>query len=176
MSEERIVVKKGRIITTRKGQFVLRLANKIFSELKPYCKKIEFVGSIRRGSKNPIDIDLAVIPKDKIKIEEILKKRGKLIRHGEKVISYLIEGVQIEVYFTSAESWGAALLTYIGPSGHSIGIRMYAKRKGFKLNQYGLFKGNKKIAGKTEREIYNALGKRYKSPEEREKEYSKTEK
>jgi DNA polymerase (family X) len=165
MPKKRRVIKKGRLVITRNGPFVLKLANRIFSDLKPYCRRIEFVGSIRRGEKNPVDIDIAVIPRDKDKIEEVLRKKGKLVRHGEKLISYLVEGVKIEIYITSVDSWGAALLTYIGPSGHSIGLRIYAKKRGLKLNQYGLFRGTKKIAGKTEKEIYRALGKKYKRPE-----------
>ena len=167
--EKRRVVKKGRVVITRKGKFVLKLADKIISQIKPYCIKIQLVGSIRRGEQNPIDIDLLVIPKKngKQNIEEFLSKKGKLIRHGEKVVSYNIEGVQIEVYFTTSDSWGAGLLTYTGSSGHNIGLRMYAKKKGLKLNQYGLFKEEKKIAGRTEKEIYSALGKEFKKPEER---------
>jgi len=167
--EKRRVVKKGRVVITRKGKFVLKLADKIISQIKSYCIKIQLVGSIRRGEQNPIDIDLLVIPKKngKQKIEEFLMKKGKLIRHGEKVISYSVEGVQVEIYFTTKNSWGAGLLTYTGSSGYNIGLRMYAKKKGFKLNQYGLFKGEKMIAGKSEKEIYASLGKKFKEPEER---------
>ena len=168
--EKRRVLKKGRVVITRKGDFVLKLANNIVKKLKPYCKKIEIVGSIRRGEKEPIDIDIVVIPKNKQSkgdIEKIISKNGKLVRHGEKVISYLIEGVKIEIYYTDVGSLGAALFSYTGPSGLGIGMRMYAKKKGLKLNQYGLFKDKKKIAGKTEKEIYDILGKEYKKPEKR---------
>ena len=164
------VIKKGRVVITRKGSFVIKLADKIVSKLKSFCKKIQIVGSIRRKEKEPIDIDIVIIPKNKKskeEIEKVLFDKGKLVRHGEKLMSYIVQGVKIEIYFTDADSWGATLLSYTGPSGSSIGMRMYAKKKGLKLNQYGLFKGGKKIAGKSEKDIYDALGKKFKKPEDR---------
>ncbi|MDD5192821.1 MAG: hypothetical protein PHH54_02465 [Candidatus Nanoarchaeia archaeon] len=164
---ERRVLKKGRIVITRKGSFVLKLANSIVNEIKPYCRRIEIVGSIRRKEKNPVDVDIVLIPKDKEKIKQILIKKGKIIENGEKQFAVKIKGVKVELYFVSSDYWGAALFAYTGSSGYSIGLRIKAKKKGLKLNQYGLFKGNKKIAGKTEKEIYKSLGKNFKLPEER---------
>ena len=65
------------------------------------------------------------------------------------------------------ESYGATLLYATGPLGSSISRRKLAQEKNLKLNQYGLWKGKKMIAGKTEREIYNKLGLSYRPPEER---------
>ena len=58
-------------------------------------------------------------------------------------------------------------MAYSSKFGAGIGLRMVAKRKGFKLNQHGLFKKGKRIAGKTEQEIYHALGRDWKSPNRR---------
>ena len=166
--ERRIVLKKGKIVVTRKGNFVIKLSNEIFNFLKPFCKKIEIAGSIRRKEKNPVDIDIVLIPKNRIEIEEALKQKGRFIQGGEKKSRWRIEGVNIELYYTAEEEWGATLLAYSSRFGAGIGLRMVAKRKGMKLNQYGLFdKNGKKIAGKTEREIYHALGREWKSPERR---------
>lgn len=167
MNLKRVVFKKGHFVTTRKGDFVKKLANKIVSSLKPYSKKIEIVGSIRRKSLNPVDIDIVLIPKDKNKILEILKRKGKFIQGGEKKSRFKIEGVNVELYYTTHDSWGATLLAYSSKFGAGIGLRIVARTKGFKLNQYGLFRKGKKIAGKTEEEIYHALGKEWKKPEER---------
>ncbi len=165
--ERRIVLKKGRIITTRKGSFVLKLSDELFKILKPLCKKIEIVGSIRRKEKNPVDIDIVLIPRNRIELEELMKQRGKFIQGGEKKSRWRIEGVNVELYYTLEDEWGAALLAYSSRFGASIGLRVIAKRKGMKLNQYGLFKDGKRIAGKTEKEIYHALGREWKSPERR---------
>lgn len=167
-TEKRRVLKKGRIVVTRKGSFVIKLADRIVKQLMPYCRRIQVVGSIRRKNKNPVDIDIVLIPKNKEKIKQILIKQGKIIENGEKQFAVKIKGVKVEIYFASVEDLGAALMSYTGSSGYAIGLRIKAKKRGLKLNQYGLFKGNKKIAGKTEKEIYEALGKRYKAPENRE--------
>ena len=53
---------------------VTSLSNKVVKQLKPLCKKIQIVGSIRRGEQNPKDIDLVLIPKSKEKIEYLLRK------------------------------------------------------------------------------------------------------
>ncbi len=165
--EKRMVEKKGRIVVTRRGVFVLKLSKGIFNLLKPYCRKIEIAGSIRRKEKEPVDIDIVLIPKDKNKIEEIMGKKGKLLQGGEKKARFRIEGVNVELYYTNEEEWGATLLAYSSEAGAGIGLRVVARKKGFKLNQYGLFRNGKKIAGRTEKEIYSALGRPYKKPENR---------
>lgn len=164
----RVVLKKGRIVVTRKGDFVLKLSQNLIRDLKPYCKKIQIAGSIRRKEKNPVDIDIVLIPQDKNKIEEFLRKKGNFMQGGEKEATFRIQGVKVELYYTSSEEFGASLLAYSSRAGAGIGLRVIAKMKGFKLNQHGLFnKQGKRIAGRTEQEIYYALGRQWKSPEER---------
>ena len=170
MIKARRILKKGRIVSTRKGDFVLKLSNNIVKQIKPYCRRIEVVGSIRRKEKNPVDIDIVLIPKSreyKEKIEKILETKGKKILGGEKKVYFKIEGVEVELYYTILEEWGAALLAYSSTFGAGIGLRVVAKRKGFKLSQHGLFKGNRRVAGKTEQEIYHTLGRPWKKPENR---------
>lgn len=165
--EKRIVLKKGRIVVTKKGNFVLALSKKISNNLKPYSRRIEVVGSIRRQEPNPVDIDIVLIPKNREKLEEFLRKKGRFIQGGEKKSRWRVEGVNVELYYTTPEEWGAALLAYSSKFGAGIGLRVVAKKKGFKLNQHGLFRGKKRVAGKTETEIYHALGRHYKKPENR---------
>lgn len=168
VSEKRIVFKKGKFVVTRKGSFVLKLSENLVKSLKPFCKKIEVAGSIRRKEKNPVDIDIVLIPKDKNKLEEFMKTKGKFLQGGEHESTWKIEGVKVELYYTIEEEWGATLLAYSSRFGSGIGLRMIAKRKGLKLNNHGLFdKQGRKIAGKTEREIYHALGRKWKLPENR---------
>ncbi len=165
---KRVIFKKGRRVVTRNGEVVTHLSNKIVDYLKPFCSKIEVAGSIRRKEKNPVDIDIVLIPKDKIKLENFMGKKGKFIQGGEKKSRWRIEGVNVELYYTTSDSWGATLLAYSSKFGAGIGLRVIARKKGFKLNQYGLFnrQGNK-VAGKTEHDIYHALGRSWKEPENR---------
>jgi len=155
----------------KKKSNVLNLASVIERELKPFCKRIKIAGSIRRHTENPGDVDIVLIPKDKNKLEEFMKSglRAKFIQGGEHESTWRIKRVNVELYYTDKEEWGAELLAYSGRKGSNIGLRMVAKRKGFKLTQHGLFnlRTGKKIAGKTEEEIYHALGRNYKKPENR---------
>lgn len=170
MTGIRQIFKKGKIVSTRQGSFVINLSRRIVSWLKPYCRRIEVVGSIRRKEKNPVDIDIVLIPKNeknKEKIEKILEKKGKRILGGDKKAYFKIEGVETELYYTNEDEWGAALLAYSSEFGAGIGLRVVAKKKGFKLNQHGLWKKNKRVAGRTEREIYAALGRPWKPAEKR---------
>ena len=146
---------------------VLNLSQKVLSWIKPCCKRIEIAGSIRRKEKSPRDIDIVLIPKNKQKILDILKSKGKFLQGGEKRERFRIQRINVELYFTTPESWGATLLAYSSRKGSAIGLRIFAGLRGYKLNQYGLFKKGKYVAGKTEQEIYSALKKPYKKPENR---------
>ena len=166
--KNRRVLKKGKIVVTREGNVVIHLANKIVKSVKPFCSRIQIVGSIRRKEKNPVDVDIVLIPKNREKLEEFMKKKGKYIQGGEKRATFRIEGVKVELYYTNNEEWGATLLAYSSEFGAGIGLRMVAKRKGMKLSQHGLFnKSGRRIAGRSEKQIYHNLGRSWKKPENR---------
>ena len=153
----------------KRGEHVIFLSKRIVRELKPFCKKIEIAGSIRRKKENPRDIDVVLIPKNKEELEEKMRKLGKFVQGGEHESTWIVEGIKVELYYTIAEEWGGTLLAYSSKKGSGIGLRIIAKINGFKLNNHGLFnrKTGKRVAGKTEREIYSALGRPYKKPWER---------
>ncbi|MBU3906972.1 MAG: hypothetical protein KKA64_01845 [Nanoarchaeota archaeon] len=146
---------------------VMLLANKIVKQLIPYCKKIQTAGSIRRKEKNPRDIDIVLIPKDRLKLEDCMEKLGSKVQGGEKESIWKVQGVKVELYYTTGENWGATLLAYSSRKGAGIGLRIIARLNGFKLNQYGLWRKGEMVAGRTEEEIYKALGREYKKPENR---------
>ncbi|MFH1503630.1 MAG: hypothetical protein ABIE36_03155 [Candidatus Diapherotrites archaeon] len=153
----------------KKSENVIDLSKRIYQKLKSFCKKIEIAGSIRRHEISPKDIDIVLIPKNKDELEDFMKTQGEFLQGGEHESTWDIEGTKVELYYTNEEEWGAELLAYSSRKGSGIGLRIIAKRKGMKLTQHGLFdrKTGKKIAGKTETEIYHALGKHYKKPEKR---------
>lgn len=146
---------------------VIDLSKELIKFLKPYCKKIKVAGSIRRKEKNPIDIDIVLIPKDIKKLEKTFSKKGKKLQGGEHESTWKIKGIKVELYYTIPEEWGAELLAYSSIRGSAIGLRKIAKEKGYHLTQHGLFKNKKRIAGKTEKEIYKALGRDYKASSKR---------
>lgn len=152
-----------------RGRKVYQLSKKIVGILKPFCKRIEIAGSIRRKVPNPHDVDIVLVAKSenfKQKIKDKLIKHGKFLEGGSHEMFFRMEGIDFQLFFTVPNEWGATLLAYSGKKGSNIGLRIVAMRKGLKLTNHGLFnrKTGKRIAGKTETEIYHALGRTYKEP------------
>jgi DNA polymerase (family X) len=134
-------------------------------------KKATLAGSIRRKKETVGDIDILAIAKDPKKaINRFLKmsEMSKIWGKGEtKVSARLKQGIDIDLRVIPQKSYGAALLYFTGPKEHNITLRKIAIAQGYKLNEYGLFKGNKLVVGKTERGIYKKLGLKFISPEKR---------
>jgi len=76
--------------------------------------------------------------------------------------------MDVDLRVVPAESWGAALNYFTGSKDHNVTLRKIALTKKLKLNEYGVFRGNKQIAGETEEEVYEILGLEYVPPEMRE--------
>ena len=148
---------------------IFELASVEISTLKLYyCSRVELAGSLRRNSPNPHDIDIVVIPKNPIVILA-LQKYAKQYESGSKgignqIISYVKHDIGIQLFIATENNFGAMMLTRTGSAGYNIGLRLVAKKKGYKLNEYGLWKGDTCIASKNEEDIYVALGKQWKHP------------
>ena len=80
----------------------------------------------------------------------------------------LTDGMQADLRVVAKESFGAALAYFTGPKEHNIRLRAMAIKKGWKLNEYGLFDGERMVAGADEADIYKALGLQFVAPELRE--------
>jgi DNA polymerase (family 10) len=139
---------------------------------KTGSKKIEWAGSLRRMRENIGDIDILATGPNHQKIFHAfthLPEVKEVLASGETKASVIVEGgVQIDLRVVEEESYGAALQYFTGSKGHNIHLRGIAKAKGIKVNEYGIFKGEKKIGGKEERDIYEALGMNWIEPELRE--------
>ena len=98
-----------------------------------------------------------------------MKKVEKVLAKGETKSSVrLYGGIQVDLRIVAPESFGSALQYFTGSKEHNIELRKIAIKKGYKLNEYGLFMGEKRIAGKNEEEVYEALGMQWIPPELRE--------
>jgi len=151
------------------------IANNILSKLKSLSEveKISIAGSLRRKKPLVRDLDFVVQTKNSKKVIDAFVKMPfvkKVISKGLKKAGILTkENLQVEMRLTDADSYGACLLYFTGDKSHNIWLRKIAIKKGFKLNEYGLFdkKTNKRVAGKTEEEIYKKLGVKILQPHER---------
>jgi DNA polymerase (family 10) len=150
------------------------LAKRIMETLrqKTGSKKIEWAGSLRRMKENIGDIDILATGPNKEKIVQAfthLPEVKEILASGETKASIIVEGgTQIDLRVVEEDSYGAALQYFTGSKGHNIHLRGIAKAKGLKINEYGVFKGKRKIGGKEEKDVYRVLGMDWIEPELRE--------
>jgi len=180
MGEKKIEnIKRGiQLLKQSKGRMNLGVAFPVAKRIvetlrqKTGSKKIEWAGSLRRMKENIGDIDILATGKDKEKIFQVfthLPEVKEVLASGETKASMIVEGgTQIDLRVVEEDSYGAALQYFTGSKGHNIHLRGIAKAKGIKINEYGAFKGEKKIAGKEEKDIYRSLGMDWIEPELRE--------
>ncbi len=145
------------------------------------CKKvekIEYAGSLRRAKETIGDIDILVTVKDPEKSHEAVMEHFtsyddvlNVIASGDtKSTIMLISGMHVDLRVIDNDSFGAAMHYFTGSKQHNIKIRDIAKKKGLKVSEYGVFKGEKLIAGKTEEDVFKAVGFPYIIPEIRRNE------
>lgn len=144
---------------------------KKISSLKE-VEKINVAGSVRRKKETVKDVDILVASSKPKKImdfftsmKEVEKVWGKGLTKSSVRVK---EGFDIDLRIVKKNSFGAALQYFTGSREHNIKTRKIAISKGLKLNEYGVFKREKKIAGKTEEEVYKAIGLPFIPPEIRE--------
>lgn len=137
-----------------------------------YVEKADLAGSIARKKETIGDIDIVVLSKDNKKVMDYFTEMDdvkRTINKGDTKSSVLLENnIQIDLRVVPKKSYGAALQYFIGSKEHNIQLRKIAIKKGYKLNEYGLFKGNKKVAGEKQKDIYSKLGLEMMPPEMRE--------
>jgi DNA polymerase (family X) len=146
------------------------IIDKLKNHLKKYIKnKFEIVGSYIRGEKSPKDIDIVIKiePKDinklKTKLKEILdvKYLGKGKKRITMKIKYENHNIKVDIWPGTEKEYLFKKFSYSGSKKYNIISRAQAKRKGYILNDTGLFKNNKRVQVKTERELYKLIGRTY---------------
>jgi len=136
------------------------------------AEKIQVAGSYRRRRETVGDLDiLAVCGKETGLMDHFVGYEDveKIISKGKTKSSVLLRaGFQVDLRVVQPESYGAALLYFTGSKDHNIAVRKIGVGKNLKINEYGVFKGDRQIAGKTESEVYKAVGLPFIEPELRE--------
>jgi DNA polymerase (family X) len=137
--------------------------------------RIEAAGSLRRMRETIGDIDILAEAKDGRKVIDAFtawSRVRRILGAGETKASVLIaaEGGdrQVDLRIVEPASFGAALQYFTGSKAHNVKLRGLAKTRGLKVNEYGVFRGEKKIAGREEADVYKALGLPWMPPEMRE--------
>ncbi|SDD80378.1 DNA polymerase (family 10) [Sphingomonas sp. YR710] len=129
-------------------------------------------GSFRRRRETVGDLDILATARDGWKIGDRLiayENVVKTLAHGPMRTSVeLRSGLQVDLRVVPAASLGAALIYFTGSKAHNLALRRLAQRRGWKLNEYGLFDQDHRIAGSTEQAVYRKLGLSYIPSELRE--------
>jgi len=170
------------------GRFLLSTAESAAESLQAHIQKagkpvhsVTVAGSLRRGKETIGDLDLLVTLEDGFTAqkhvdglaEHILTFPGidQKLAHGENKVSFTVrDGLQVDVRLLKKENFGAALLYFTGSKEHNVRLRARANDMGWTLNEYQLatLKGEKRVCGSTEEEIYAKLKLDFIPPELRE--------
>lgn len=161
------------------GERVLLAEAKVFADAvvrylrqTPGVGKVEVAGSFRRRKETVGDLDVLITCRRAGPIMDRLASyeavAGVLARGGTKMSVRLRNGMQLDLQVVPEASYGSALQAFTGSKPHSTQLRRRALERGLKVNDYGVFRGKKRIAGSTEEEVYQALGLPWIPPELRE--------
>ncbi len=159
-------------------RFKLSVAAQYAESLMAYLRKVrgvkqvEVAGSLRRMKETVGDLDLLVaatgdspVMEQFTRYEDVAEMVSKGPTRGTVILK---SGMQVDLRVLPEESYGAALQYFTGSKAHNIVIRRMAQEQGLKINEYGVFRGDKRIAGETEESVYQAVGLPWIPPELRE--------
>lgn len=173
-SEENIL--KGlAVMSQTSGRYLLGYALPLATRIRDEIRALqsvghaEYAGSLRRRRDTIGDIDILVTTSDP---KEVMAKFvgfpeiKEVLGHGKtKTVVRLKNGMHADVRVVKDEEYGAALQYFTGSKEHNVEVRKIAIAKGLKLNEYGIWKGKKRIASRTETDVYKAIGLTYMEPE-----------
>ncbi|MBD3367250.1 MAG: DNA polymerase/3'-5' exonuclease PolX [Candidatus Eisenbacteria bacterium] len=153
---------------------ILPTAEAILTDLRGHDAVLaaDLAGSVRRRRETIGDIDVLAAsnrPGEVIEAFTELSCVEEVLASGETKASARVEGaLQVDLRVVEPASYGAALLYFTGSRDHNVHLRGLAQERGARLNEYGLTKGGRKLAGRTEEAVYHKLGLAYIPPELRE--------
>ncbi len=166
---------KPRLLCLEAAQIAEELAVRL--RQLPGVLRAEVAGSTRRGRETVGDIDILCASKSAseaiaafVKLPQV---RSVIAQGGTKASVNLLAGPQCDLRVVPPQSFGAALVYFTGSKAHNIALRALALKKGLTVNEYGVFRLSDKnqkrpVAGRTEEDVYAALGLAWTPPELRE--------
>jgi DNA polymerase (family 10) len=163
---------------TAEQRFKLAVAAQYAEPLVAYLRKapgverVEIAGSYRRAKETVGDLDILVIAADSGPVMErfvAYDEVKEVVSKGTTRSTVILRSrLQVDMRVVEAASFGAALHYFTGSKAHNIAVRKLGQGKGLKINEYGVFKGDKRIAGKTEESVFKSVGLPFIPPELRE--------
>ncbi|WP_457594282.1 DNA polymerase/3'-5' exonuclease PolX [Hydrogenimonas sp.] len=170
---------KGVQLAKKAGhRFRFDVAKPFAEELKSYLSgfegvmKVEVAGSYRRKKETVGDLDILVVAKNWESVTEWFVKYEKIkevVSKGPTRSTVILRNdLQVDLRSVAGESYGSALHYFTGSKAHNIKIRKMAVERGWKINEYGVFDGKKRLGGESEEQLYSLMGMEYIEPELRE--------
>ncbi|MGQ9672323.1 MAG: DNA polymerase/3'-5' exonuclease PolX [Candidatus Aminicenantales bacterium] len=179
-TEEAILEEIKRLEETKKAgrRVKLIVAEQVVEPLLKHLKKtkgvlaLDVAGSYRRRKETVGDLDILVACGEGCPVMDrfvAYEDVDKVFSRGTTRSSVVFRnGLQVDLRVVEKECYGAALLYFTGSKAHNIAVRKLAQKKKLKINEYGVFRGKKRVAGKSEEEVYRQTGLPYIEPELRE--------
>jgi len=159
-------------------RFLLKEVEEIAHSLLEHLKKVKgtkdvvIAGSYRRRKETVGDLDILATCKKGSKVMEAFvdyEDVDEVVSQGKTRSTIILNsGLQVDLRVLAQVSFGAALHYFTGSKSHNIAVRKLGVKRGLKINEYGVFKGKKRVAGKTEEEVYEKVELPYIEPELRE--------
>ena len=162
--------KKPRVLHTTAAEYGEPLAQ--WLREAPGAQRVVIAGSYRRGKETVGDLDILVTTS---RAEEAMERFvsydeiTEVISRGHTRSSVLLgSGLQVDLRVVEPESFGAALHYFTGSKAHNIAVRRLGQQQGIKINEYGVYRGERRIGGETEESVFEAVGLPFIPPELRE--------
>jgi DNA polymerase (family 10) len=152
----------------------LPLAEELLKDVRNVrgVERADLAGSIRRRRETIGDVDLLIISSDSpTALQKLVKlpQVRQVLGVGDTRATMMIEGgVQVDIRAVPPESYGAALQYFTGSKQHNVHLRTIARKLGFKINEYGVYRGEKRVGGASEDDVYRLLKMQTMPPEMRE--------
>jgi DNA polymerase (family X) len=176
-TEEKFL-KEIKLLSEKKARFRLKEVQEIANSILEYLKKVKGIkdvviaGSYRRRQESVGDLDILVTSKKGSKVMEAFvdyEDVDEVVSQGKTRSTVILRsGLQLDLRVVAQVSYGAALHYFTGSKSHNIAVRKLGIKRDLKINEYGVFKGEKRVAGKTEEEVYRKVDLPYIEPELRE--------
>ena len=167
---EALAQREARVSIAAARPFVDRLES--YLQTVPGVSEVAVAGSFRRGKETVGDIDMLVAADESSPVMErfvAFEDVGRVLAQGPTKSSILLRsGLQVDMRLVDRGSFGAALQYFTGSQAHNIAVRRIGRQRGLKINEYGVFTADKRIAGETEESVYRTLDLPWIPPELRE--------
>ncbi|CAJ6258120.1 DNA polymerase X family/PHP domain-containing protein [Burkholderia pseudomallei] len=177
-TEAHIAEAIGARLRRKSQRFLLSFATQYLTPLLTYLRETPGVseavaaGSFRRRRESVGDLDIVVTSGDPAKVSARFVEYGEVARvlaSGDTRSSVVLRcGIQADLRVVSPAALGAALVYFTGSKAHNIAMRRIAQARDLKINEYGVFDGERRIAGATEESVYASIGLAWVPPELRE--------